>query len=178
MRGSYTRLLAAKAILVYCVATAVGVLTGAYFIPAGALDRQSKLGGKQITSSTGFGIVQDDVDAQCSRPFILGITVVLKPEVRQHWLDQWAILAQHVFDNEPSLMAYELLEVEGKENTFFVYERYCNKSHLHDIHQQSKVFKDFKGWCAENEPYVVKAGQGAFPTGLGHWMRVQKGTIQ
>lgn len=66
MRGSYTRLLAAKAILVYCVATAVGVLTGAYFIPAGALDRQSKLGGKQITSSTGFGIVQDDVDAQCS----------------------------------------------------------------------------------------------------------------
>lgn len=56
--------------------------------------------------------------------------------------------------------------------------RYCNKSHLHDIHQQSKAFKDFKGWCAENEPYVVKAGQGAFPTGLGHWMRVQKGTIQ
>lgn len=51
---------------------------------------------------------------------------MLKPEVRQHWLDQWAILAQHVFDNEPSLMAYELLEVEGKENTFFVYERFVH----------------------------------------------------
>lgn len=63
-------------------------------------------------------------------PFVLNIIVELKPEVRQEWLDQWAQLAQYVFDNEPTLISYELLEVENKSNTFMVYERSVIKPDL------------------------------------------------
>lgn len=56
--------------------------------------------------------------------FSLIITVELVPELKNEWLDRWAQLAEHVLKNEPSALSYELLEVEGKENTFFVYERF------------------------------------------------------
>lgn len=63
-------------------------------------------------------------------PFVLNIIVELKPEVRKEWLDQWAQLAQYVYDNEPTLVSYELLEVEEKSNTFMVYERSVLKPEL------------------------------------------------
>lgn len=100
-------------------------------------------------------------------PFVLAIKVQIKPELRDEWLQQWKVLAKHVREKEPKTLAYEVSEVEGQENTFLVYERYCTKADLHDPHQQSEPFRSFKQWCTETDPYVGKEGYGAFETKIG-----------
>lgn len=56
-------------------------------------------------------------------PFVLAIKVKIKPDLRDEWLKHWGVLAQHVKANEPQTLAYEVLEIEGEQDSFLVYER-------------------------------------------------------
>jgi len=70
-------------------------------------------------------------------PFVLAITIELVPQLEEEWLSRWAELAQHVLESEPSAISYELLKIEDKESTYFVYERFALAGNSNSGHQDS-----------------------------------------
>jgi hypothetical protein len=56
-------------------------------------------------------------------PFVLGITLKLKPGKKDEWLSHWRTLADWVKVHEPDTLAYEASVLEKDPDTIFVYER-------------------------------------------------------
>ena len=64
--------------------------------------------------------------------FCLYIRVKLKPEMVAEFKERFAVLANHVRENEPETVSYQLCESDQSPDEFMIVERYPSRAKLED----------------------------------------------
>jgi quinol monooxygenase YgiN len=103
--------------------------------------------------------------------FCLYIRVKLKPEMVAEFKERFAVLANHVRENEPETVSYQLCESDQSPDEFMIVERYPSRAKLEDPHQQSAPFKTFKEWWVNSGAVIEKSGMSCLETDIGFMAR-------
>eukprot|EP01147_Barroeca_monosierra_P011050 gene11050-3119_t len=80
--------------------------------------------------------------------FVFVVRIKFKPGAVGQFVERWASLAHHCREKEPNTLTYELCHDLNDSDTVLIYERYCSKADLTQIHNKSGPFIKLNKWLA------------------------------
>ncbi|EGD72268.1 hypothetical protein PTSG_00289 [Salpingoeca rosetta] len=80
--------------------------------------------------------------------FVFIVRLKFKPGAVTAFVERWAALASHCRQSEENTLTYELCYDLADEDTVMIYERYCSKADLTNIHNKSAPFARLNRWLA------------------------------